>query len=171
MAEVGVNQAAMRAGVMMQMTWMGAPTLYYGDEAGVCGWTDPDNRRTYPWGKEDTELIRFHKEVIRIHKDYEALKSGTWIYLICEEGLIGYGRFDKKDKFFILIQPGGGHREVTVPVWRLEINDGEYMATMMSSDSSGFSLNAQVYEVKDGCVTVELETDGAVIVKSVERSY
>lgn len=171
MAEVGVNQAAMRAGVMMQMTWMGAPTLYYGDEAGVCGWTDPDNRRTYPWGKEDTELIRFHKEVIRIHKDYEALKSGTWIYLICEEGLIGYGRFDKKDKFFIIIQPGGGHREVTVPVWRLEINDGEYMATMMSSDSSGFSLNAQVYEVKDGCVTVELEADGAVIVKSVERSY
>ena len=45
------------------------------------------------------------------------------------------------------------------------------MATMISSDSSGFSLNAQVYEVKDGYVTVELETDGAVIVKSVERSY
>ena len=171
MAGVGVNQAAMRAGVMIQMTWTGAPTIYYGDEAGVCGWTDPDNRRTYPWGAEDTELIRFHKEAIRIHKDYDALRAGTLIYLICEEGLIGFGRYDKKDKFFILVQAGGGYRKVEVPVWRLEVNDGEFMATMLRSDSSGFSLNAQVYEVKDGCVTVELETDGAVIVKSVERSY
>ncbi len=137
----------------------------------MCGWTDPDNRRTYPWGKEDKELIRFHKETIRIHKDYEALRTGSLIYLISEPGLIGYGRFDETDKFFVVVQSGGGHREVKIPAWRLEVNDGEFMATMISSNSSGFSLNAQVYEVKDGYVTVELETDGAVIVKSVERSY
>lgn len=46
---------------MIQMTWPGAPTLYYGDEAGQVGFTDPDNRRTYPWGQEDQELIRFYK--------------------------------------------------------------------------------------------------------------
>ena len=45
-----VNVAVMREAVVMQMTWPGAPTVYYGDEAGVCGFTDPDNRRTYPWG-------------------------------------------------------------------------------------------------------------------------
>ena len=44
-----VNKAVMREAVVMQMTWVGAPTVYYGDEAGVCGFTDPDNRRTYPW--------------------------------------------------------------------------------------------------------------------------
>ncbi len=38
---------------MVQMTWPGAPTLYYGDEAGLCGWTDPDNRRPFPWGHEN----------------------------------------------------------------------------------------------------------------------
>ena len=42
------NEAVMREAVIMQMTWVGAPTVYYGDEAGVCGFTDPDNRRTYP---------------------------------------------------------------------------------------------------------------------------
>ena len=47
------NPAVMREGVVVQMTWPGAPTVYYGDEAGVCGFTDPDNRRTYPWGHED----------------------------------------------------------------------------------------------------------------------
>lgn len=56
-----VNKAVMREAVVMQMTWVGAPTVYYGDEAGVCGFTDPDNRRTYPWGHEDQELIAFHQ--------------------------------------------------------------------------------------------------------------
>lgn len=70
----------------MQMTWVGAPTLYYGDEAGVCGWTDPDNRRSYPWGREDNELIRFHKEMIRIHRDYQVFKTGSMLYLHGENG-------------------------------------------------------------------------------------
>ena len=72
-----VNKAVMREAVVMQMTWVGAPTIYYGDEAGVCGFTDPDNRRTYPWGREDHELIAFHKEAIRIHKEHPALRTGS----------------------------------------------------------------------------------------------
>ena len=49
----GSINAVMREAVVIQMTWPGAPTVYYGDEAGVCGFTDPDNRSTYPWGRED----------------------------------------------------------------------------------------------------------------------
>ena len=52
-ASENVRPEVMREAVVMQMTWPGAPTVYYGDEAGVCGFTDPDNRRTYPWGHED----------------------------------------------------------------------------------------------------------------------
>ena len=59
-AEEGINKAVMREAVVIQMTWPGAPTIYYGDEAGVCGFTDPDNRRTYPWGREDLQMIQFH---------------------------------------------------------------------------------------------------------------
>ena len=68
-AEEGINHAVMREAVTVQMTWVGAPTIYYGDEVGLCGFTDPDNRRTYPWGREDKELLEFHKEMIRIHKE------------------------------------------------------------------------------------------------------
>lgn len=170
-ANLGVRKPTMMAAVMIQMTWLGAPTVYYGDEAGLCGWTDPDNRRTYPWGREDKELIGFHKEAIRIHRDYEALRTGALIYLVNEAGLIGYGRFDNQDKFFVLVQAGGQKRKVTVPVWRLEVPDGEYMASMIYSDANGFDIKARLYEVKDGCVEVELDTDGAVIVKSVECAY
>lgn len=74
-AEEGVNKAVMREAVIMQMTWTGAPTVYYGDEAGVCGFTDPDNRRTYPWGHEDKEMLDFHKKMIQIHKSCPELKK------------------------------------------------------------------------------------------------
>ena len=42
-ANEGVNKNLFRMAVLMQMTWPGAPTIYYGDEAGLCGWTDPDS--------------------------------------------------------------------------------------------------------------------------------
>ena len=45
-ANNNVNKAVFKEAVVMQMTLPGAPTVYYGDEAGVCGFTDPDNRRT-----------------------------------------------------------------------------------------------------------------------------
>lgn len=39
-ASQGIDKGVMREAVVMQMTWVGAPTVYYGDEAGVCGFTD-----------------------------------------------------------------------------------------------------------------------------------
>ena len=78
-ASENVKKCVMREAVMIQMTWPGAPTLYYGDEAGVCGWTDPDSRRTYPWGREDLELMEFHRYMAGIHLSlihiYQALEE------------------------------------------------------------------------------------------------
>ena len=76
-ADEGVSKAVMREAVLLQFTWLGAPTIYYGDEAGLGGFTDPDNRRTYPWGNEDRELIEFHKHMISIRKKYHEFKHGS----------------------------------------------------------------------------------------------
>ncbi|MCR5797418.1 MAG: glycoside hydrolase family 13 protein [Eubacterium sp.] len=154
-ANVGINVNVMMAAVVMQMTWLGAPTVYYGDEAGLCGWTDPDNRRGYPWHYENQELIRCHKELIRIHTSYAALKTGALIYLINEGNLIGYGRFDDKDRFCILVQSGGGDRTVKVPVWRLEVSDDEYMVQMARTGTEGFTNRAEIYDVRDGYIEVQ----------------
>ena len=78
-ASEGISYGIFRQGVVIQMTWPGAPTIYYGDEAGVCGWTDPDNRRTYPWGNEDLELIEFHRYMTGIRKSNPAFRTGSLI--------------------------------------------------------------------------------------------
>lgn len=168
-ADMGVNTAVMRQAVVMQMTWVGAPTLYYGDEAGVCGWTDPDNRRSYPWGREDNELIRFHKEMIRIHRDYQVFKTGSMLYLHSENGLIVYGRFQGEEKAVIVVQTGGTQREIQVDVWRLGLKDGEKIASMMATDQQGFSLEARVLTVKDGKVSISVGENGAVLYKSIRN--
>ena len=116
-----VNKAVMREAVVMQMTWVGAPTVYYGDEAGVCGFTDPDNRRTYPWGHEDQELIAFHKEAIRIHKEHPALKTGSLKILGGEENILSYARFKGHDRIIVVINNRSERAEVKVPVWEAEI--------------------------------------------------
>lgn len=162
-----VDKAVMRLAVTIQMTWLGAPTVYYGDEAGVCGWTDPDNRRTYPWGKEDKELIRFHKEMIRIHKDYSAIKTGSLLPLHCEKNIIGYGRFDEKDQVLVMIQVDGEERDVDVDIWRIGVVDGEKMVRMMETNPDGFCLAAEVQEVKDGKIRVHLRPNSAVVWKSL----
>ena len=170
-AAFGVKKPVMMAGVMIQMTWPGAPTVYYGDEVGVCGWTDPDNRRTFPWGKEDKELFEFHKEMIRIHKDYEVLRTGALIYLISEAGMIGYGRFTDDECVCVLIQTTEETKTVRVPVWRLGMTDGSFMASMMSCGTEGFSIEAKLHEVKEGCIEVEVMPEGGIVLKSVEKAY
>lgn len=167
-ANMGINPAIMRQAVVIQMTWTGAPTVYYGDEAGVCGWTDPDNRRTYPWGREDKEMIRFHKEMIRIHKDYQAFKTGSLIYLHSEPNLIGYGRFDEREKAFIFVQVGGTSREVEVEAWRLGLEDGDEVAAMMTTDQYGYTLATTILRVNDGKVKVTIGENGAVVYKSLD---
>ena len=163
----GINKAVMKEAVVFQMTWPGAPTIYYGDEAGVCGWTDPDNRRSYPWGKEDHELIRFHKEMIRIHKDYEVFSTGSLLYLHAENNLIGYGRFNEKEQAFVLVQVEGEEREVEVDVWRLGVANGCRMACMMYTCQEGFDMAARMCRVENGKVKVEIGKNGAVLWKTL----
>ncbi len=90
-AEEGVNKAVMREAAAVQFTWPGAPTIYYGDEAGLCGFTDPDDRRTYPWGREDQDLIRYHRELIRIHKENSCLTMGALRPLALDYQYMSYG--------------------------------------------------------------------------------
>jgi alpha-glucosidase len=162
-ANEGINKGIMREAVVIQMTWPGAPTLYYGDEAGVCGWTDPDNRRTYPWGKEDMELLQFHKEIIKIHKKYSALKTGSLKYLHGEWGIISYGRFDDKGKLVILINNNQESKYIDVPVWELGVTDSDTMVRIMITTERKYSTKRKKYCVENGKIRLRLPKFSSII--------
>ena len=158
-----VNKAVMREAVVMQMTWVGAPTVYYGDEAGVCGFTDPDNRRTYPWGHEDQELIAFHKEAIRIHKEHPALKTGSLKILGGEENILSYARFKGHDRIIVVINNRSERAEVKVPVWEAEIPIKCRMERLLYSYKDGYTTEYEEYLVEDGEVVANMGPHSALV--------
>ena len=166
-----VNLAVMREAVVMQMTWIGAPTVYYGDEAGVCGFTDPDNRRTYPWGHENRELISFHKEMIRIHKEHPALLTGSLNILNGsikvsngdEHNILAYGRFQGDDRIVVIINNRSELAEVTVPAWLAEVPMKCRMEKLMYSYQEGYSVDYEEYLVEDGEVVVNMGAYSALV--------
>ena len=148
----------MRSAVAIQMTWPGAPTIYYGDEAGVCGFTDPDSRRTYPWGHEDMDLLRFHRDMIRIHKTTRVFTHGSFKYLYGEHGVIAYGRFDEDNQAAVAVNNNDACVSVTVPVWMLGVNDRVNMSVALRSDGSGYVCpgNREKIMVVNGTVNLKM---------------
>lgn len=166
-AQEGINKGLFRAAVVMQMTWPGAPTIYYGDEVGLCGFTDPDNRRTYPWGKEDKELLLLHQDMIRIHKAHAALKTGSIIKLNGEPGFICYGRFHRREKFLVAVNESQEEREVAIPAWQVGITDEETLLQLICTDEKGHSLKLERYHTEGGILRLTLKPVSAVVIKNL----
>ncbi|MBP1763703.1 MAG: malQ [Firmicutes bacterium] len=83
----------MRLFALWQMTFPGAPCIYYGDEAGLEGYSDPLNRRTYPWGREQATITAWYKKLISVRHAYPALCTGEWEIVWAEGDVIGYRRW------------------------------------------------------------------------------
>ncbi|RHQ54485.1 glycoside hydrolase family 13 protein [Dorea sp. AF24-7LB] len=164
-----VNPAVMREAVVFQMTWIGAPTVYYGDEAGVCGFTDPDNRRTYPWGHEDQQMLGFHKEMIRIHKEHEALRTGAVVMLHCEKNILAYGRFTEEEQIIVILNNRSELAEVTVPVWKAEVPVKTNMRRLMYSYKDGYTTEYEKYLVRDGELVVNMGAYSALVVETIDE--
>ncbi len=164
-AEEDVNPAVLKQAVVMLMTWPGAPTLYYGDEAGVCGFTDPDNRRTYPWGREDRRILDFHRDMTLIHKNSDTLKLGSLMFLECHQNLVSYARIYKDEVFVVVVGTSGSDQEEKIPVWKAGVMDDTKMKLVMMTNYRGHSIMPKHKDVQDGHIVVHLAKDEACVFK------
>ena len=149
-AGYNVDLSVMALGVLIQMTWPGSPGIYYADEAGQVGWTDPDSRRTYPWGNENKLLISYHKDVIALRKDIHCLKTGSIKNLDAGNGYIIYGRFDGEDCAAVIINCTDGDLNLSVPVWELGVPTGAVMQRRILTYSAGYTTDGDNCEVRHG---------------------
>ncbi len=166
----GINKGGMKEAVVFQMTWPGAPTLYYGDEAGQVGFTDPDNRRTYPWGSEDMDLLNFHREMIRIHKEHEAFKTGSIQFVWGEYNFLCYARYNRREHFLVVLNNDAVSRSVEMVVWPVGLPKECELEQIMYSHEGGFSTNPVTYEVKGGKLNITLTEFSAVVLRLKETS-
>ena len=170
-AEEGINHAVMRIAVTVQMTWIGSPTIYYGDEAGLCGFTDPDNRRTYPWGKENKELLEFHKEMIRIHKTEKPLRKGSIKLLKAEKNFLAYARFQGEEQIIVILNNSKDlMQNVTVPVWYAGVPKEGRMKQLIYSYEEGYAVDYSEYIVENGEIILNIGRHSAIVLKPVKTT-
>ncbi len=150
-AGYNIDKRIMELAVLIQMTWPGSPGIYYADEAGQVGWTDPDSRRTYPWGSEDMELLQFHKEAIRLRKKIKCLKMGSIKELDAGNGYIIYGRSDEEECCIVIINCSDTEINLNAPVWQLGVprNDA-YMTRKFFCADCNLDLTEKKAKTQNG---------------------
>jgi alpha-glucosidase len=156
-AETGTNIGIMMEALAFQFTWCGAPTIYYGDEAGMAGWTDPDDRRPFPWGKEQGVLLDFHKELIKLRRRNPCVRTGSLEYLYLTDGIISFGRFDGTDnRVACILNNNPTDKSVPVPVWKLGAINGDAFTLALASAKSSFAVCSAEFTVKEGNVEIKM---------------
>lgn len=113
---VGQDQASFELAVLLQMTFPGAPCIYYGDEVGLAGGLDPDCRRTFPEPQHwNQELLNQHKALIALRHKYPALRTGKYEPFIAEGDLYGFWRIDDQNRLGILVNTGETAKTISLP--------------------------------------------------------
>ena len=82
----------LKEAAIIQYTLPGVPCVYYGDEAGMEGYKDPFNRKYYPWGKENTQLVEYYKELGRVRRENKSFIDGEYRCVSAVLGCAAYTR-------------------------------------------------------------------------------
>lgn len=147
------NISLLKLAVVIQMTLPGVPLIYYGDEAGLTGGKDPYNRKAYPWGKENKDILNFYTKISNIRASEEALKSGEIKFLDFNNEVLGYERLIGNEKIVVVVNTMEKKENISL----YDVNDGNAVIDLMSNDKK--------YEVKNSQIEIELKSHEYKILK------
>jgi len=169
--QTAVNVAAgklrVRLASLIQFTVPGAPTVYSGDEVGVTGDDDPDDRRTYPWadlgGRPDTALLAHYTGLADLRAAVPALRSGDFRILLADDGAdtVAYGRKTGSQVAILVLNRSAATRSIEIPVGGY-VPDGIALARRFGV---GVAATGSV-SVGGGHVTVSLPAMSGLVLAS-----
>jgi neopullulanase len=113
------DRTALRLATLFQMTYPGAPSIYYGDEIGMEGRHDPDNRRAFPWHRPDTwdtALLHDFQRLIALRKARPSLRRGTFQALFAEGEVFAYARRLGDEAVVVALNVSTDARRVDIPL-------------------------------------------------------
>lgn len=102
---LGENIELLKVAIAIQMTMPGVPLIYYGDEVGLSGGRDPQNRKPYPWSKGNKEILNYYKILTNIRNSEVALKKGNFTPINISEDVLCYEREYNSEKIIVLVNP------------------------------------------------------------------
>ena len=152
---LAVAKAKLRLVAALQLTWPGMATIYYGDEAGLTGHDDPDDRRTYPWDAVDTGLRDWYRLLGTLRGDHEALRTGDLQFLAADDaaGTLAYLRRTDEEAAVVVLNLSTKPQTVALDVAGL-IPDGTVLTD---------GIGADTVTVASGEVSVTVDGQGAAV--------
>ncbi|MBC2579514.1 alpha-amylase family glycosyl hydrolase [Clostridium sp. DJ247] len=151
---------------LFQMTYPGAPCIYYGDEIGMVGAKDPDNRRAMTWGKGDKDIVEWYSEMANLRDNNEVLRTGDIQSVSVSEAnnkgdIMAFTRNNTKDHAVVVINRGSAISSLEV-----NVNGAVADGTELTDAISG-----KEYTVSGGKVTLNVpEKLGAVLLTNYKAS-
>ncbi len=138
--------SAIKMAAFFQMTYVGAPHIWYGDEIAMMGKRDPDCRRPFNWKYRDNsqavDLLSYYQKLIKIRKENITLSRGSFQTLLTDRLVYAFEREYKDNKIFVLIN-----------------NDSNEIVIKLPVDTSSSSLinlvDGNNYPVNDGVITIK----------------
>ncbi|MBO4289159.1 MAG: alpha-glycosidase, partial [Lachnospiraceae bacterium] len=161
-----VDLGLYRMAVCFQFTWPGAPCIYYGDETGLPGFTDPDNRRTFPWGKENWELIEFYRQMAALHKRFACLRTGSVHLLRFDSGIAAFAR-TLGDETVLTVINMGDIADCELDLACLGIEDGAAVREF-GTDAAGYTIGHIDVPVCGGKLQLQMKEKSAIVLSVQE---
>ena len=147
--QLGVER--LKAASLLLYAFPGSPTVYYGDEAGMEGFEDPFNRRPYPWGREDQELLEWYRSLGQLRHDHSALRAGSIRYVAGEQDLLSFLRKDEQEEVLVCFNSSDEPKKLTLDFYAellpllgsAEVNtaEDEVSVTIPPRSGSAFLVN------------------------------
>jgi len=117
---VGGDLAALKLATLFQMTFPGAPCVYYGDEIGMEGGPDPDCRRAFSWDgtRWDHDLLAFFRQAIGLRHEHSALRRGRYLRLHADDqhGVYAFARQGEEETLVVVLNSSPAGYDLDVPV-------------------------------------------------------
>jgi len=134
--ERSCGKSLLRLATVIQFTFPGSPTIYYGDEAGMEGFEDPFNRMCYPWGEEDLEVQDWYRMICSIRNGSEALRKGELHFLYALGDLLAYERRYGDELVTIIINRGDSPAVLPFAAEGVDLLSGESALTTAQAKSA-----------------------------------
>ena len=132
----GGDEWKMKLAIIFQMTYVGSPAIYYGDEVGLTGNNDPDNRRTFNWDTSswNQNILSLYKTLIATRKQVSALRDGSFKTLLIDDSsqLYSFGRLDSSTWAIVVLNNDSVGHPASVPAFQLSIPDGTRLTDQLT---------------------------------------
>lgn len=149
--QTGKNK--LKVAMVLQFFLPGVPSIYYGDEAGLDGYGDPFNRRCYPWGHEDQELIEFTRELSRVRGLSKVFVNGKMKFLTLSDDYIVFARYREERRKAMVIALNRTDHDVYFDVDKTPFTDRYSMFDPVHGEVTGNQVKIEPY----GYVAVKVE--------------